>query len=425
MAFARSLRRSEPRGGSNFEAALMRYDVELAIVGAGPQALTLLSYVGQHSPETLAATAVFDPEDWLAAWHRQFHRYRIPMLRSACVHHPSPSPYGLIGYARDHGREDEFHGKIGRPGTGLFADYCDHLIDRFRLRDRRIAARIVDVRPDGEGVLLLTEQGREVRARRAVLATNPLRPVLPSWFGAARARYYGADGVIHSHQWDVSRSGAATVVVGAGLTAAQIVTAQAAAGAPVTWITRSALRIRDLDVEAVWLGPELRRFHGVGDPRARVTMARLARGGGSVPADEHRQVSDLIDAGRVQHLVGSIGHCHPHRGMWQVDVGRQGLSHRVRADHVVCATGSRTHARLEPLLRRCRQEHPTRHAGGIPVLARDLRWPGTSLHVMGPLAVAAVGPTARTIVGARMAAERIVSSLGAAPDRQYPGPRAW
>ena len=34
----------------------------------------------------------------------------------------------------------------------------------------------------------------------------------------------------------------------------------------------------------------------------------------------------------------------------------------VAASHVVCATGGHTHARLEPLLRRCRTERPARRA---------------------------------------------------------------
>lgn len=116
-------------------------DLELGVVGAGPQALALLSYLAEYRPETLQRTVVFDTEDWLARWHRQFAACRIAMLRSAIVHHPHPHPYALMDYAHRHGRSAEFSGPIGRPGTELFADFCDDLLDSLQLRGLRLSAR--------------------------------------------------------------------------------------------------------------------------------------------------------------------------------------------------------------------------------------------------------------------------------------------
>ena len=396
----------------------------LAVVGAGPQALTLLTYLATYRPDLLAATVVLDQDDWLMAWHRQFQRYRIPMLRSACVHHPHPEPYGLIRYARRAGRSAEFHGSIGRPSTALFADYCEHLVVQFGLQGRLLMARVADLRPGPLVNTLITHDGLRIDAERVVLATNPVAPVVPTWLAQARTRHRGEPGLLHSREWSAAAHQDAVVVIGGGLTAAQIVNAHAAAGATVTWITRSTLRVRDLDVEPGWLGTDLRRFHGVLDARARVTMARKARGGGSIPDSERHEVLQLVDAGQVRHMVAAVDQVRHHRGRWQVTVRHQGRAETVHGAQIVCATGSRTHLRLEPLLRRCRAEYPTRHADGIPVLGTDLRWPGSNVHVMGPLAMAAVGPACRTVIGARMAAERIAASLGAQLRPQYPGPRA-
>lgn len=54
--------------------------------------------------------------------------------------------------------------------------------------------------------------------------------------------------------------------------------------------------------------------------------------------------------------------------------------------------------------------HPCPVHRGFPELTRDLRWPGTSLHVGGRLASLQLGPAAGNLWGARKAAERIVDS---------------
>ena len=404
----------------------MTNDVQLAVIGAGPQALTLMNYVAVHRPQLLQSAVVFDAEDWLAAWHRQFAAYAIPKLRSACVHHPHPHPYGLLGFARARGLTDEFSGSICRPSTGIFADYCEHLIDDVGLRGMRVAQRVVDLRPQPGGNLLIAQDGSRLRAARVVLASNPVRPVVPSWLGEARATHRGEPGLVHAGSWsaeEVLAPDDSIIVIGGGLTAAQIVAAYAGAGRMVTWITRSGLRVRDLDVEASWLGPQLRQFHAAPDPRARVSMARRARGGGSIPAEERQQISALIVAGSVDHLVAPVDRIRRQRDRWQVTVRWRGTTRSVAAAKVICATGSRTHARFEPLLRRCRFQHRIPSIGGLPVLDCDLAWPGTSVHLMGPLAVAAVGPACRTVIGARIASERIVTGLGADLQMQYPGPK--
>ncbi len=399
-------------------------ELDLAIVGAGPQALTLLSYIDEHGPKNmLARTRVFDTADWLAAWHRQFATYKIPMLRSACVHHPDPDPYGLIRFARQEGRSDEFFGRIGRPSTELFADYCNSLLDERGLRELRTPAKVTDVRPLASGGAEIVTAGGTWRAKRVVLATNPVRPVVPPWLGNAWARHGREPGAMHSKDWTAERHGEGpVVVVGGGLTAAQIAAAHAEAGDPVTWLTRRLIKERDLDVEPLWLGEHLGKFHAVPDPKARVSMARKARGGGSIPAHERNELCSLIDSGKIEHLSSPVDGLQRTGDGWKLTVRHQGRIKVLPAANVICATGSRTHVRYESLLRRCRSERPTRRAAGHPHLNRDLSWSDTSIHLMGPLALAQVGPACRTVIGARIASERVVESWGGNVNRQYPGP---
>lgn len=55
------------------------------------------------------------------------------------------------------------------------------------------------------------------------------------------------------------------------------------------------------------------------------------------------------------------------------------------------------------------------------MLTADLRPTAAPVHVMGPLALTQVGPATRTIIGARIAAERLVLRLapGVISEPQY------
>jgi hypothetical protein len=150
-----------------------------------------------------------------------------------------------------------------------------------------------------------------------------------------------------------------------------------------------------------------------------------ARGGGSVPARERWQIDDLVRGGGAQALHGyTVEGVRRRRGRWHVDVERHGSCRSYSVDHVVAATGSRAHVRRDALLRPLSQEAGTRHCQGFPVLSPDLRptqWP---VHVMGALALSEVGPAARTIIGARIASERLLPAIAGVQTRrrQYPHP---
>lgn len=399
-------------------------DVDLAVVGAGPQSLTLLAYLARYRADLLERTVVLDPDPWLARWDRQFADHGIVRLRSGCVHHPHPSPYELLRFAAKQGRTSEFSGPIGRPATGLFRHFCADLIEELGLERLRRAVRAVALEPSAAGATLTTSSGETITARRVVLATNPVRPLVPAWLGQAWANHPGAPGLLLARDWHAGSEPAArsgVVVVGGGLTAAQVAQAHAEQGVPVTWVTRSPLRERDLDIEARWLGPLLRRFMATADPRARVAMARKARGGGSIPAHEGAQLRALVESGRIRHLQAPVEQVRHARDGWSVLLRHHGRIRTIEASRVICATGSHAHVRFEPLLRRCRAERPAAKIGGLPALEPDLRWPGTAVHVMGPLAMVGVGPACRTVIGARIAAERILGPMTDRPPRQYPG----
>lgn len=402
-------------------------DSELLIVGAGPQALTLVTYLQRLAPAVAERVVVVDTQPWLSQWDAQFASLRIPLLRSGCVHHPDPDPYALIDFARHSRREAEMTGRIGRPSTDLFRDFCTDLIGGLQSQRLHMQARVTRLVPAADSMRAHLSTGEVVSASRVILATNPVAPVVPEWMHGARRKHCGEPGLYHSGQVSVHdfEPGSRVLVVGGGLTAVQLVEGAVAAGAEVMWVTRAGLRVRALDIEATWLGPDLAAFQRVSNPAWRVGQAMRARGGGSIPAEEHRRIEALVRRGRVL----AMHHCavsglRRRKGRWDVCVQHRGRRSTVAVDQVVAATGSRAHIRRDPLLRPLIRDLGIRHAQGFPVLSHDLRPSPAPLHIMGPLALTQVGPATRTIIGARIASERLLTGIAGddVTPRQYPRP---
>jgi hypothetical protein len=105
---------------------------DIAVIGAGPQALTLVTHILQKRAKLRDRIQVFDPSGtWLTQWQQQFAAQEIPELRSPAVHHPDPNAHALRTFAE--GRYDELHPPYDRPGTGLFQDFCNTVVQRWQI----------------------------------------------------------------------------------------------------------------------------------------------------------------------------------------------------------------------------------------------------------------------------------------------------
>jgi glycine/D-amino acid oxidase-like deaminating enzyme len=356
------------------------------------------------------------------------------MLRSSCVHHPDPDPMALLGATAD---ESLFHDDIGRPDTALFRNFCEGLLTRLGVRELTVRQAVRDLSAGHDGVRATLSDGTRVRARRVVLATNPARPDLPTWIGAGWSRRLAdaADRpastrsgavIAHSDALDLDRDtppGGSVIVVGGGLTAAQLALGALARGAQVTVIHRSPIRTRELDAEPTWMNQDLARFLAETRPRARSAMLKAARTRGTVPPREvadlqHAQEQGCLEVVYARALGTRVGH-----GAVEVEtsIGR-------RSAHVLwLATGHRFAPRTAPLVGRCLRQTRTPTTRGLVHLTPDLRLPGTGIHLMGAMSALQTGPLARSLVGARIAAERITPALSGRPltwAPQYPPGRA-
>jgi hypothetical protein len=102
--------------------------IDIAIVGAGPCALSCINLLAQRHPswfkgeESSPVIRVIDPLGWMGKWNTLFKSLEIPRLRSpATFHVDSAIGDGLLYYAVENSREDELEDLPGmhlRLGNG-------------------------------------------------------------------------------------------------------------------------------------------------------------------------------------------------------------------------------------------------------------------------------------------------------------------
>lgn len=373
-------------------------DARVVVVGAGPHALTVCAWLASRGVGGDGDVVVVDPRGrFLSAWDDSFARMGIPHLRSPSVHHPHPNPHALVDFAARTDRLDELHGHYRLPGRQLFSDFCCELIDELHLARWVRADAAVAVEASGS---VLLAGGDRLRARHVVVAHNPREPVIPVGLENDSAVHHAADLDLR-----LERPSGTVVVVGGGLTAAQLAVGACEAGGEVVLVHRRPLVRREFDSDPGWLGPkEMAAFDAEPDPIARAAMARAARGGGTVPGWMLDRLNSLVGSGRLRMLCGEVERVRGDR-VKVVEYG--GSSTTVEASAVWLGTGWSLDVDrdrlLGPLLRSCRTVAPGRGrvVDGLPVVDRSLRLHGTAVVLGGRLAQLQLGPTAGNLAGAR------------------------
>lgn len=408
--------------------------IDLAIVGAGPQALTLVAHLLQKKKSMRQRFLVFDPSGtWMSQWNHQFTALEIPHLRSPVVHQPDPNPHALRTFAES--RSSELFPPYDLPGTQLFQDFCQEVVRRWQLQNCVYPAQVVQIEPlqhpRHPRFCLRLADGQTITARRVVLANGGGVPHLPEWVGQIPLNY-PTDRLLHSHQVDLQRSqlhGEQVLIIGGGLTSGHLAVGAINRGAKVLLMARRTLYEKLFDADPGWLGPKyLKGFWAEPDWHTRWQMIQQARNGGSMTPAMLTKLRRLARDGKVvfyeqcqvsqaKWVVDSLSKSngnHQTAGHWQVCCDNSAMHeciHHQRIDRIWLATGSQLNAATHPLLKDVLNHYPTELVNGLPVVDEYLRWQGCELFVMGGLAALRVGPTARNLSGARAASDRIVRKL--------------
>lgn len=338
-------------------------------------------------------------------------------MRSSYLDHVGVHPLELEVFAAQQNRTDELFETYDyphRPSLSLFLDHVDYVIDRYDLDDLHVRARVTGLNKTDNGVAIETDDGT-FDAYRCVLAIgHGNRYTRPSWTAAL-------DESTVDHVWDTSfglDDYGQAIIIGGGVTAAQTALALSERGNDVTLLTRSGLTERTIEGDQPWQRWDHVRSELHSLPpgtRDRLHRIREARYEGTVPSYLMRDVEAAVaenDISVVEGTVAQVTNGQESNPRLTLTDGR-----RIQADHVALATGFESPFE-HPFVERIASElELARGYAGMPVLNdQTLAWnrrDGTpsSVYVVGALATGSVGPFAGNIVGARMAASQLVSTV--------------
>lgn len=235
-------------------------EIDIAIVGAGTQALTLITHLLHKRLNLRRKVLAFDPSGrWLQQWQHQFASQEIPHLRSPAVHHPHPHPYALRRFAEN--RPHELFYSYALPGTRLFEDFCLQIIQNYQLKDLVYPASVQHILPFSRRFQLILGNGLSIATRRVVLATGGGKPYFPDWVKQIQPSY-PADRLVHSSHIDLRSlklTGERILIIGGGLTSGHLALGAVKRGARVDLMLRRGLQEKLFDADPGWLatGTEL------------------------------------------------------------------------------------------------------------------------------------------------------------------------
>ena len=393
----------------------MASKVDLAIIGAGPHALTLVTHLLQKRQKIRSKIAVFDPGGrWLSQWKQQFAALGIPHLRSPAVHHPDPNPFALRKFAES--RPHELFHPYDLPGTQLFDDFCGDVIRRWDLENAVTPGEITLIqalphsfRPQ---LRLWLKDGKSVIARRVVLAIGSSQTQIPDWVSQIQTPY-PQDKLCHSQFIDLRKlqlAGERILIVGGGLTSGHLAMGALSRMAKVDILIRRKLQEKIFDAEPGWLGPKyLKGFFAESDFHQRWRMIQSARNGGSMTPAMGMQLRREVRQGKVRIYENTQVVKAEWLGNYWLVKTNQGEEYEY--DRIWLSTGTRFDVNSQPLLEEILQAYPIPVINGLPILDDNLRWRGCPLFIMGGLAALQIGPTARNLSGARMASEKLEKAI--------------
>ncbi|KAL4979247.1 hypothetical protein BDW66DRAFT_110697 [Aspergillus desertorum] len=420
---------------------------------------------------------------WLTKWHRAFNTLEIAQLRSPMFFHVDPRDRdGMLAFTNEQGREDdlwEIPGCVGKevskhkkknqqrqrlkqkkgnlgvlggteiderdrkdyfsPGTGLFKDFCESVVSRYGLDRKGLVEKgevsnitygyVEDADPVKKVFTVTTKDERVFYARTVVLAVGPgQKKIIPFELSEQEK-----GGTCHSSELrpglfpspHVKRKIQAQketnlVVVGGGLSSAQLVDMAIRKGVSKVWfLIRSDFKVKHFDITLTWMGKfknySKAVFWSADTDEERLEMIKTARGGGSITPRYQKILHNHAAAKRLSihtHTIITEKTYNAATKTWRLATIPPIPDLPDQIDYICFATGLHMDVNELPFLKKMHADYPIQSLGGLPCLTDDLMWQAeVPLYLTGRLAALRLGPGAPNLEGARLGAERIAWSL--------------
>ncbi|MGD6781568.1 FAD/NAD(P)-binding protein [Sutcliffiella horikoshii] len=385
------------------------------IIGGGIQGSTVATFLLKKNKTTINQLRIIDPNPKpLENWKRCTSTISMPYLRSPSVHHLDTDPFSLQTFSKiEHKYQPntDLYGRYKRPSLHIFNDHCDHLIDDLNIQQAFVPSKVRNVeKADGYWNVYL-QNGEVLKTEKVVIAIGIGDQLhLPEW--ASRLKEESSKSLYHVFDKELppfEKQGGPFVVIGGGITATHLAIKLASLfPGEVTMLKRHSFRIYDFDSNPEWLGPKKRQpFLKLKDYEQRRNAIRSARHKGSIPSELRNKLSHLV---RTEKLIMKDGTVID----YMIDSNRIQLildnETSIKGKSILLATGFEQGLPgkdwLEPVIK---QEKLPCAKCGYPIVNHMLEW-APNLYVSGALAELEVGPIARNISGARVAAN-IISSI--------------
>ncbi|MFK2824502.1 FAD/NAD(P)-binding protein [Bacillus sp. B190/17] len=390
--------------------------IDWIIIGGGIQGCTVASFLIKSGKTTIERLRMIDPHSKpLFNWKRMTGLIGMPFLRSPFVHHIDVSPFSLQYFAKKNFSLDHFYGGYKRPSLDLFNAHCDETIKEVDMEKCWIQGRVKKVERDGERWTVQTEDGAVLHSKYVVIAIGVTeQPIWPKW--AKQVKKMNRSRICHVFDQEVQTVEEFVppfLIIGGGITAAHLaIKLSGQFPGQVTLLTRHLFRIHQFDSDPGWLGQKyLRLFQQIGCFHERRKKIQQARNKGSMPKDVYRILRALQNTKSLNVIKDEVDAKSIVVENQYINIRLSHSREPMQAGSILLANGfdpslpgkGWLHALIQ-------QENLTCANCGYPIVSQALEW-CPHLFVAGALAELEVGPAARNIAGARMAAERIVTGI--------------
>ncbi len=357
--------------------------------------------------------------------------------------------------AKNQRNKEQSQGFVGsdyqRPALGLFNDHCDLVVEKYRLRDSFFRGRVESIvcpNRDSARVVICTNTSKStiVSADNIVLAVGNDEPLVPQW----ASNLSNSTNISHLLQIDSDKDEETmnsstevprvVAIIGGGISAVHKALQLANQNHLVHIVSRHEIREQQFDTHQDWmmtdelakrsleqggkgLTSRQQHFRDIETATERRAVIKRERVPGTVPTYMTRTKGGLeehISKGYICWHVGEVVNASEEQSSGQYKLAL-GDGSELQVTELIFATGLGKqppgHKLIHPLAEEARL--PLSPCG-YPLVDKTLEWKnsdshqqqgGSKIFVSGGLAELELGPSARNIAGARMAAERIAQAI--------------